>query len=82
MRWIKRKEGETQPQVLLRHLEVNKKQGITEKQAADEYGIRSFHRRLSDLKELGIEFETEWIAVPSRYGNKKAYVKRYTLKAS
>lgn len=41
----------TQVEKMLDHLKKNG--SITQREAYLDYGIQSFHRRLSDLKELG-----------------------------
>lgn len=52
---------------------------ITAVEALECLGIASFHRRLTDLKEVGWLIDSKWIEVPTRYGNGKTKVKQYTL---
>lgn len=47
----------TQVEKILRHLRENG--SITQREAYIDYGIQSFHRRLTDLKDMGYELEGE-----------------------
>ena len=52
--------------------------GITPKQAEDQYGIMRLASRISDLKKDGYLIEKETIIVPNRRGQ-KCRVARYKL---
>ncbi len=43
----------TQVEMILNHIEKNG--SITQREAYLDYGIQSFHRRLSDIREMGIK---------------------------
>ena len=47
----KRSSGMTQTQQILKH--INKAGSISQREAYLDYGIQSFHRRLTDLREEG-----------------------------
>lgn len=57
----KGKRGMTQVEKILNH--IMKNGSITQREAYIDYGIQSFHRRLSDLKEAGFTL----VARPSRH---------------
>lgn len=47
----------TQVEVMLRHLQKNG--SITQREAFLDYSVQSFHRRLTDLREIGVILRAE-----------------------
>ena len=68
------KEG-TQNHIILFHL-LNRG-SITQKEAADHYGCYRLSARIKDLRDMGLDIETEMIPTKSKYAT-SAYAK-YTL---
>ena len=58
---------------------LDKNESITHFQAEEHLGICRLASRISDLKSMGYVFETEWVNVKNRYGE-KCRVKSYKLK--
>lgn len=58
---------------------IKRNGSITHNEAMFHLGIKSFNRRMTDLKNKGYEFSSEWIVVWSRYGNGTAKVLRYRI---
>lgn len=52
--------------------------GITPLEAMRDLGVYRLASRISDLKRAGHHIESEFVAVPNRYGG-KSNVKRYSL---
>ena len=50
--WKGRNGKMTQPEKMLAHLKANG--SITQREAYIDLGVQSFHRRLTDLKEMGV----------------------------
>lgn len=63
----------TQTEKILKH--IKETGSITQREAYIDYGIQSFHRRLSDLREQGIEF----IGESKKHKITGAEYTRYTL---
>lgn len=51
----------TQVEKILKH--IRKNGHITQRDAYIDYGIQSFHRRLTDIKEMGIQL----IGIPRKH---------------
>ena len=58
----------TQCERLLAYLEEHGE--ITQAQAMNDLGIMRLASRMSELKKRGIKFETSFLTVPNRYGEK------------
>jgi len=69
----KGKRGMTQVEMILNH--IMKNGSITQREAYIDYGIQSFHRRLTDLKQEGFTL----IGRPSRHPVTKQEYTRYYL---
>ncbi len=57
---------------------LDKKGSITANEAEDYLGIRRLASRITDLKRLGYVFESDWVEVKNRWGE-KTRIKRYRL---
>jgi hypothetical protein len=66
----------SQTQAIVRF--CNMKGSITNHQAM-QIGILSLHRRLTDLREKGYEFSSQWVKVPTRYGKGETEVLKYRI---
>jgi hypothetical protein len=53
-------------------------EGITHLEAEQKLGICRLASRITDLRRLGYLFDTEWVEVKNRWGE-KTRVKRYRL---
>lgn len=51
---------------------------ITDKDARDDLGVQRLGARIYDLKKMGYEITSKWIAVKNRYGE-TVHIKQYTL---
>ena len=61
---------------ILEYLETH--DGITHLEAEQLLGICRLASRITDLRRLGYEFDTEWVNVKNRWGE-KTRIKRYRL---
>ena len=66
-----------QCEMILKFLEENG--SITTFESYTELGITRLPSRIWDLKQMGYEFEEEWISKKNRYGKTISF-KKYTLK--
>lgn len=68
----------TQCDRILKHLKTHKR-GITQADAIERFGCYRLSARISDLRSLGYEIETESETKKNRYGVPCTYA-RYVLK--
>lgn len=69
-------DRERQKKMVVQYLTTH--YGITARQAIDELGIMSLSSRISELKKDGLPIKSEFIEVPTRFGD-KARVKLYWM---
>lgn len=81
MRQVKVTEKMTQSDIVLKHLTVNKKQGITPMDAFNFYGITRLAGVVFFLRQNGAEIRTIQETAKSKNGYTQNYA-RYTLKRS
>ena len=67
----------TQCDMILKY--INDFGSISSMEAFKDIGCTSLHRRISDLKERGLNFDFKWESGKNRYGKKVSW-KRYWLK--
>lgn len=65
-----------QRNTILKHLKTHKK-GLTSKEAIEKYGCTRLSAVIKALKQKGIEIETGYETVPTRYGH--ATIARYFI---
>ena len=70
----------TQEEMILKHLQKNKKQGITSLEAIYQYGITRLSARICNLRKQGYQIRSKLVPVTARNGH-TCYVSRYTLEA-
>lgn len=68
----------TQQQMIANHLVKYK--SITGLEALQKYGILSYTKRISLLREQGFVIKTEWVTNRSKFGNKR-FAKYILIKA-
>ena len=64
-----------QAEAILKHIKKHK--FITSAGAFDNLGVTSFHRRISDLKNRGHKFRSQWAEAPNRFGTTSRFKKYY-----
>lgn len=69
-------DREIQRKMVLEYLKTHF--GLTARKAIEELGIMSLSSRISELKKDGVPIKSEFIEVPTRYGD-KTRVKLYWL---
>ena len=67
-----------QRQMLVNHLLEHKE--ITGLEALQKYGILSYTKRISELRNKGYKIKTEWVTKKSKFGNKR-FAKYILIKA-
>lgn len=80
MKQVKVTYDMTQKEIILKHLQQNLKQGISDSEARDLYGINRLGARIWDLKNHdGIKIDSVPERRKNRFGKRTIYA-RYTLR--